>query len=291
MPWNSRRWVAALVGEPASGSVDHFGSVGTFSLPNSGVRVGVSTKYIDLGTLLDADAGRGVEALEPDVAVPQTLEDETGRPGQRRGVAAHPPGEAGAAGLSRCPLSPGDASSGCCMRPPRGSSPPPAPSPAGGRGLPGPHSRSSGLETDSGPRRASARRSGGGRLGPGVSGAGLELGSAGRRDADASVGVTRAQGEAMADALAGLSPVKRKKEPRENSRGSLYAFGGEKCRSSLAVHALELEQVLIAVHGGLLVPGEQLAGAVGELAGSDGCTGPRSSGTPDNRRQAPWNPG
>ena len=67
---------AALVGEPASGSVDHFGSVGTFSLPNSGVRVGVSTKYIDLGTLLDADAGRGVEALEPDVAVPQTLEDE-----------------------------------------------------------------------------------------------------------------------------------------------------------------------------------------------------------------------
>ena len=66
---------AVLVGEPASGSVDHFGSVGSFALPNSGVQIGVSTKYIDLGTLLDADAGRGVEALEPDVTVPQTLAD------------------------------------------------------------------------------------------------------------------------------------------------------------------------------------------------------------------------
>ena len=66
---------AVLVGEPASGSVDHFGSVGTFALPNSGVRIGVSTKYIDLGTLLDADAGRGVESLMPDVTVPQTLSD------------------------------------------------------------------------------------------------------------------------------------------------------------------------------------------------------------------------
>ena len=66
---------AVLVGEPASGSVDHFGSVGTFSLPNSGVRVGVSTKSIDLGTLLDADAGRTVESLEPDITVPQTLAD------------------------------------------------------------------------------------------------------------------------------------------------------------------------------------------------------------------------
>ena len=66
---------AVLVGEPASGSVDHFGSVGTFALPNSGVQVGVSTKYIDLGTLLDADAGRGVESLEPDVTVLQTMAD------------------------------------------------------------------------------------------------------------------------------------------------------------------------------------------------------------------------
>lgn len=41
-----------LVGEPASGSVDHFGSVSGFSLPNSGIQIGVSSKYIDLGTLL-----------------------------------------------------------------------------------------------------------------------------------------------------------------------------------------------------------------------------------------------
>ena len=82
---------AVLVGEPASGSVDHFGSVGTFSLPNSGIRVGVSTKYIDLGTLLDADAGRGVEPLEPDVVVPQTLEDElAGRDSAVEWLLSHP---------------------------------------------------------------------------------------------------------------------------------------------------------------------------------------------------------
>lgn len=82
---------AVLVGEPASGSVDHFGSVGTFSLPNSGIRVGVSTKYIDLGTLLDADAGRGVEPLEPDVTVPQTLEDAlAGRDSAVEWLLSHP---------------------------------------------------------------------------------------------------------------------------------------------------------------------------------------------------------
>lgn len=66
---------AVLVGDVASGSVDHFGSVYGFSLPNSGVQVGVSSRYIDLGTLLDADAGRGVVALEPDILVQQTMED------------------------------------------------------------------------------------------------------------------------------------------------------------------------------------------------------------------------
>ena len=82
---------AVLVGESASGSVDHFGSVGTFSLPNSGVRVGVSTKYIDLGTLLDADAGRTVESLEPDITVPQTLADTlAGRDTAVEWLLAHP---------------------------------------------------------------------------------------------------------------------------------------------------------------------------------------------------------
>ena len=64
-----------LAGESAGGSVCHFGAVKTFSLPNSKVRGQVSSKYIDLNTLLDAAAGRGVEALEPDAQVYQTLED------------------------------------------------------------------------------------------------------------------------------------------------------------------------------------------------------------------------
>ena len=82
---------AVLAGEAASGSVDHFGSVGAFTLPNSGVRMGVSTKYIDLGTLLDADAGRGVVSLEPDVTVPQTLADElAGRDTAVEWLLAHP---------------------------------------------------------------------------------------------------------------------------------------------------------------------------------------------------------
>lgn len=67
---------AVLVGEPTSGSVDHFGSVKSFVLPNSGIQAGVSSKYMDLGTLLDAAAGKGVEPLMPDIAAPQTLEDE-----------------------------------------------------------------------------------------------------------------------------------------------------------------------------------------------------------------------
>ena len=64
-----------LAGESAGGSVCHFGAVNTFTLPNSGVRGQLSSKYIDLNTILDAGAGRGVEALEPDAEVFQTLED------------------------------------------------------------------------------------------------------------------------------------------------------------------------------------------------------------------------
>ena len=64
-----------LAGEPTGGSVCHFGAVKGFSLPNSKVRGQVSGKYLDLNTLLDAAAGRGVEALEPDEPLYQTLED------------------------------------------------------------------------------------------------------------------------------------------------------------------------------------------------------------------------
>lgn len=64
-----------LAGEPTSGSVDHFGSTGSFTLPNTGVRVSMSTKFIDTGTLLECAAGLGVEPIQPDVTVYQTLED------------------------------------------------------------------------------------------------------------------------------------------------------------------------------------------------------------------------
>lgn len=42
---------------PPAGSVNHFGSTGSFTLPNSGIRVSCSSKYIDLGTLLEAGWG------------------------------------------------------------------------------------------------------------------------------------------------------------------------------------------------------------------------------------------
>ena len=64
-----------LAGEAAGGSVCHFGAVQSFSLPNSKIQGQLSSKYLDLNTLLDAAAGRGVVALEADAAVSQTLED------------------------------------------------------------------------------------------------------------------------------------------------------------------------------------------------------------------------
>ena len=80
-----------LAGEAAGGSVCHFGAVRTFTLPNCQARGQISSKYIDLNTLLDAGAGRGVVELEPDVAVPQTLEDTlAGRDTAVEWLLAHP---------------------------------------------------------------------------------------------------------------------------------------------------------------------------------------------------------
>ena len=74
--------LVGLIGEATFSSalinaveIQDFGAVQTFSLPNSKVRGQLSSKYLDLNTLLDAAAGRGVVALEPDVLVYQTLED------------------------------------------------------------------------------------------------------------------------------------------------------------------------------------------------------------------------
>lgn len=64
-----------LVGEETGGSVDHFGSVQSFQLPVSGLRVSVSSKFISMSDYFDAAAGKGVEPLQPDVKMAQTLGD------------------------------------------------------------------------------------------------------------------------------------------------------------------------------------------------------------------------
>ncbi|MEA4972508.1 MAG: hypothetical protein VB119_04940 [Candidatus Metalachnospira sp.] len=64
-----------LVGEPTSGSVDHFGAVSSFKLPNSQFNISVSSKYISLSEYFDAAVGIGVESLVPDVVIPQTIDD------------------------------------------------------------------------------------------------------------------------------------------------------------------------------------------------------------------------
>lgn len=66
---------AVLAGEPTSGSVNHFGAVAGFRLPNSSIKVGVSSKFIALNDYFDAASGKGVEPLVPDVEIPQTVAD------------------------------------------------------------------------------------------------------------------------------------------------------------------------------------------------------------------------
>lgn len=64
-----------LAGSPASGSVDHFGAIGSFTLPNSGLRVSLSSKFIDLGSYFESARPYGVESLRPDVEINLTLAD------------------------------------------------------------------------------------------------------------------------------------------------------------------------------------------------------------------------
>lgn len=66
---------AVLAGSATSGSADHYGSTRAFPLPNSGIRVSCSTKFIDLETLFETGLGLGVESLKPDLPVEQTLAD------------------------------------------------------------------------------------------------------------------------------------------------------------------------------------------------------------------------
>ncbi len=66
---------AILVGGPTGGSVDHFGSVGSFTLPHTGLQVGYSQKNIELDSLLAEAAKYGVEPIRPDVVSQQTVSD------------------------------------------------------------------------------------------------------------------------------------------------------------------------------------------------------------------------
>ncbi len=66
---------AAVVGTPTGGSVDHFGAVTAFELPNSKFRGQYSNKFIDLGSYYEAAKPYGVESLPPDITVGQTFSD------------------------------------------------------------------------------------------------------------------------------------------------------------------------------------------------------------------------
>ena len=66
---------AAFVGAPTGGSVDHFGAITGFELPNSGIRGQYSNKFIDLGSYYETAKPYGVESFRPDIEVEQTFAD------------------------------------------------------------------------------------------------------------------------------------------------------------------------------------------------------------------------
>ncbi|MBP3887769.1 MAG: S-layer homology domain-containing protein [Cellulosilyticum sp.] len=66
---------SVLVGSPTGGSVDHFGQVSSFELPNSKIKCSYSNKFCDLGLLIDAAKDYEVEPLLPDLWAEQTRED------------------------------------------------------------------------------------------------------------------------------------------------------------------------------------------------------------------------
>ena len=66
---------AAVVGTPTGGSVDHFGAVTAFELPNSKFRGQYSNKFIDLGSYYEAAKPYGVESFPPDITVGQSFSD------------------------------------------------------------------------------------------------------------------------------------------------------------------------------------------------------------------------
>lgn len=66
---------AVIAGTPTGGSVDHFGAIQTAQLPNSGLSVSLSTKFIDMATLIPAALPYDVQPFQPDLHAPQTRAD------------------------------------------------------------------------------------------------------------------------------------------------------------------------------------------------------------------------
>lgn len=64
-----------LAGTLTSGSVDHFGATRSFTLPNSGIKVSCSQKWIDMSTLFESARPYDVEPLRPDITVEPVLAD------------------------------------------------------------------------------------------------------------------------------------------------------------------------------------------------------------------------
>lgn len=64
-----------LAGTETGGSVDHFGSISHFTLPNSGTRASYSTKLILMSDYLESGQGYGIEPIHPDLIVEQSLDD------------------------------------------------------------------------------------------------------------------------------------------------------------------------------------------------------------------------
>ena len=64
-----RKLGAVLVGTPTGGKPNSYGDVSTFSLPNSGLQVGYSTKYFRLRE------GEDPPSVAPEVTVETTLAD------------------------------------------------------------------------------------------------------------------------------------------------------------------------------------------------------------------------
>lgn len=64
-----------IVGTPTGGSVDHFGEVSAFELPNSKIKVQYSSKFFDLSTFFNAAKPYDVQPFLPDILVEQTKKD------------------------------------------------------------------------------------------------------------------------------------------------------------------------------------------------------------------------